>query len=272
MANFTAHGINQYYELHGNPVDPPVLLISGLGGIGASWGPQVERFAERYYVILPDQRGTGRTTRTTDGHATEQLAADMAALVEHLDLGPVHVVGESTGGAIAQYMALNHPDAVRSLVMSSSFARFDAYTKREFAVRRTLLAESDRETIYNLYAVFLFAPRYTREHPERVQAWIDRILANPVEPQDHRIAVQRTEMIIAHDALAKLGDIRQPTLVLCGDHDACTPQPLSEEIAAGVPGAELAVIAEGGHLIELEQPEEYFRIVSSFLDRQLSND
>jgi aminoacrylate hydrolase len=75
-------------------------------------------------VILPEQRGTGRTTRAADGYITGQMAADMAALVEHQDRGPVYVVGESTGGAIAQYMALNHPHAVRSLVMSSTFARF----------------------------------------------------------------------------------------------------------------------------------------------------
>jgi pimeloyl-ACP methyl ester carboxylesterase len=75
-------------------------------------------------------------------------------------------------------------------------------------------------------------------------------------------------MIIAHDTLAKLGAIRQPTLVLCGDHDACTPQPMSEEIAEAVPGAELVVLPDGGHLIELEQEDEYFQIVSSFLDRQ----
>jgi pimeloyl-ACP methyl ester carboxylesterase len=136
-------------------------------------------------VILPDQRGTGATTRAADGYATDQMAADMAALVGHLDLGPAHVVGESTGGAIAQYMALNHPDTVRSLVLSSTFARFDAYAQREFNIRRTLLASADRETVCNLYATFLFAPRYTRAHPEKVQAWIDRVLAQPVG-NDHR--------------------------------------------------------------------------------------
>jgi aminoacrylate hydrolase len=261
-------GISQYYELHGDPANPPVLLVTGLGGVGTSWGPQIQRFATRYHVILPDQRGTGRTTRAADGYTTDQLAADMAALVEHLGRGPVHVVGESTGGAIGQYMALNHPDTVRSLTMSSSFARFDAYAEREFQVRRALLADSDRETVYSLYALLLFSPRYTRAHPEKVQAWIDRVLAQPVGPQDLEIALKRTDMIIAHDTLPKLGAISQPTLVLCGDQDACTPLPLSEEITDAIPGAQLVVFRDGGHLLELEQEEEYFQIVSSFIDRQ----
>ena len=180
----------------------------------------------------------------------------------------MHVVGESTGGAIGQYMALNHPDTVRSLIMSSTFARFDAYARRQFEVRRKVLAESDRETVYNLYALFLFSPGYTRKHPEKVRAWIDRVVAQPVGPQDLEIALKRTDMITAHDTLAELGAIRQPTLILCGDHDFCTPPQLSDEIADAVPGAELVVLQDGGHLIELEQEDEYFQVVSSFVDRQ----
>jgi aminoacrylate hydrolase len=75
-------------------------------------------------------------------------------------------------------------------------------------------------------------------------------------------------VIIVHDALPKLAAIAQPTLVECGDHDACTPQPMSEEIAEAIPGAQLVVFTDGGHLIELEQEQEHFQIVSSFIERQ----
>ena len=63
MAILKTHSISLYYELSGNPANPPVLLISGLGGVGKSWGPQVSFFSEKYYVILPDQRGTGQTNK-----------------------------------------------------------------------------------------------------------------------------------------------------------------------------------------------------------------
>jgi pimeloyl-ACP methyl ester carboxylesterase len=99
MPSLETQGISLYYELHGEPSAPPVLLITGLGGVGKSWGEQVPRFAGSHYVVLPDQRGTGQTTHAQDGYTTQQLAADMAALVDHLRLGPVHVVGASTGGA-----------------------------------------------------------------------------------------------------------------------------------------------------------------------------
>jgi aminoacrylate hydrolase len=270
MPALKTQGISLYYEIYGNPANPPVLLVSGLGGVGKSWGPQIERFAEGHYVILPDQRGTGQSTRAEDGYTTRQLAADMASLLEHLAVGPTHVVGSSTGGAIAQYMALNHSHLVRSLTISSSFARFDTFTQREFEVRRKMAAEWDQHTLFSAYSLFLFSPRYTREHPDRILAWIQRAAAHRTQSNDRQIALKRIDMIAAHDALPQLAKIGHPSLVLCGDHNFCTPLPLSEEIARAVPGAEFIVFKDAGELIELEKEEEFFQIVSSFIRRHQS--
>ena len=70
-----------------------------------------------------------------------------------------------------------------------------------------------------------------------------------------------------HGALPRLSEIKHPTLVLCGDHNFCTPLPISEEIAQAVPGAEFVVLEDAGELIELEKEEEFYRIVSSFIER-----
>ena len=258
-------GLEQYYELHGSPHRPALLLISGLGGVGASWGPQVELLARDFHVIVPDQRGTGRTSRAPDGYSTRQLAEDMAALVEGLDVGPVHVVGSSTGGAIAQELALEHGALVRSLVIASSFARFDAYMRRQFEVRAIMAAQWDKPEMFAGYSLFLFSPRYTRDHPERVQQWIDRCAAQPSQPEDRSIGLKRIAMIASHDALARLPRIDHPTLVLCGEQNHCTPVPLSEDIAAAIPGAELVIFPEGGELIELEMPDSFAERVRSFL-------
>jgi aminoacrylate hydrolase len=267
MATLDTHDISLYYEVYGEPANPPVLLLTGLGGSGKSWGPQVQLFAKKYHVIVPDHRGTGRSTHTLEGHTTAELAADMASLVDHLDLGPVHVVGASTGGAIAQCMALDRPDSVRTLTMLASFARFDAFAKREFAVRRRMAAEWDRHAMLSGYALFLFSPKYTREHPEEIMSWIDRATAQPTGADDREIALKRIDMIAAHDTLPRLGDIRQPSLVVCGDLDFCTPLPLSEEIAQAIPDCQLEVVRGGGHLLELEKPEELFQIVHRFISR-----
>jgi aminoacrylate hydrolase len=261
MATLDTQGISLYYETHGTRGKPPILLVSGLGGAGTSWGAYAERFAKDHFVIIPDQRGTGKTTRAEDGYSTPQLATDLASLVAHLDVGPTHVVGTSTGGAIAQMMALDHADVVRSITLASSFAKPDAYLRREFELRRKLMAEADMHTVYTCYALFLFSPRFTRENPERVSAWVDRCASgNP----EREVALKRIDMIMAHDAFARLGQVRKSTLVIGGDQDFCTPAQLSDELTNGIEGAR-RVVLPGGHMIHDEKPDLFFDAVRAFI-------
>ncbi len=264
MAALATQGISLHYELFGDRGKAPVMLIAGLGRAGASVGPQIQRFAKDHFVVLPDHRGTGQSTRAKDGYTIAQHASDMASLIEHLGLGPTHLIGTSTGGAIAQLMALDHAAHVRSVTMSSSYARPDPYVRREFAVRRKVVEQFDTRTVYDLYALFLFSPEFTHRNPQFVQDWIDRVAARP---PDKEIALKRIDMVMAHDALARLGDIRQPALIICGDHDFCTPPHLSQEIAAAMPRARFEILAGGGHMIHDELEDLYFKIVSDFIDR-----
>jgi aminoacrylate hydrolase len=70
MASLDTQGISLHYETYGDPGDPPVMLLSGLAGVGSSWSNQTNQFAGRYHVVVPDQRGTGQTSRTDVGHST----------------------------------------------------------------------------------------------------------------------------------------------------------------------------------------------------------
>ena len=264
MPKLETQGISLHYETFGDRGKPPLMLIAGLGGVGAGWGPQIERFAAEHFVVLPDHRGTGQTTRAADGYTIAQHAADMASLIAHLDIGPAYIVGSSTGGAIAQLMALDLAPPVRSVTMASSFARPDGFMRHQFALRRKLVALGDMQTAYSCAALFLFSPRYASENPQRVAAWADRAAAQPGEPE---IALKRIDMIMAHDAFARLGDIRQPVLVVCGSDDFCTPLHMSEEIAGAIPKAELKVLPGAGHFVYIEQEQRYFDTVRAFVRR-----
>jgi aminoacrylate hydrolase len=263
MAVLETQGISLHYDLFGDRAKPPVMLIAGLGGAGASFGPQIQRFATDYFVVLPDHRGTGQSTRAKDGYTIAQHAADMASLIEHLAVGPTHLVGTSTGGAIAQVMALDHAADVRSMTISSSYARPDAYTRREFSVRRKMAEHFDVRTLYDFYSLLLFSPGFAHRNPEFIQDWIDRVAARPFEKE---IALKRIDMVMAHDTLARLGDIRKPTLIVCGDHDACVPLFLSEEMAKAMPHAKFEIFKGGGHMIHDEMEDLYFKTVSDFID------
>ncbi len=109
--------IEIYYEDQGDPV----VLIGGLTAVAEYWGLQIPALAERYRVIAPDNRGSGRTLVLDDDgvRSTELFAADLLALIDGLGLERVHLIGQSMGGMIVQTFALAHPDRLRFLVIAS---------------------------------------------------------------------------------------------------------------------------------------------------------
>lgn len=261
METVSVNGVEIAYEQAGE--GPPVLLLSGLGGVGRGWGEHIDRFAGRYRTIVPDHRGTGASSKPADGYTVEALATDMAELVRGLGCGPAHVVGSSTGGAFAQLMAIEHADAVRSITLVSSWAGPDRYFRRQFAVRKLVLEAAGATAYAEASALFLFAPSLAAARPEVVQTWVDAAIAKPANPD---IMGKRIDMIVAHDQRHRLHQIAVPALVVVGDEDICTPPHASRELASLIPGAELAVLA-GGHLIYKEQPDLFFETVTEFLDR-----
>ncbi len=247
-----------HFESYGD--GDPVMLITGLGGVGRAWGqPVIDRFASKYFTVVPDHPGTGQSPSPSGGYTIDNHAAAMAAVLRQLGVGPAHLVGSSTGGAIAQVMALDHPDVTRSIVLADSWAKPDAYFRHQFAVRRRTLTELGPRAYAEASALFLFGPDHFRDHFSQIEEWIR--LAGPADVNG---GAQRIDMILAFDASQRLHDIRVPALVVVGDADICTPVSMSEELVRLIPGATLAVL-NGGHLIYKERPEAFFEVIDGFL-------
>src|SRR5262245_58818341 len=113
------------YEWHGS--GPPLLLLAGLGAKGTSFHPFLDVAAERYRVLAPDLRGSGRAAELAPGSTLRDLAADVAELLAALDVGPVSVIGRSMGGMVAQELALLAPERVDAMVLASSTAHADPH-------------------------------------------------------------------------------------------------------------------------------------------------
>ena len=248
-----------HHEIHGT--GDPVLLLAGLAGTGRGWGDQVDRFASEFTTIVADHPGTGGSAPPVGRPTIEGHASALADMVRSIGCGPVHVVGSSTGGAIAQVMALDHREVVRSTVLVSSWARADDFFRHQFAVRKDVLMRQGGAAYARTSALFLFSPRYFRDNFEQVDAWCRH--ASSTDPANMSA---RIDMILAHDQLDRLGAIGVPTMVLVGSDDACTPVYFSEELAAAIPGASLTVLA-GGHLIYKDDPAGFHRVVADFLNR-----
>jgi 3-oxoadipate enol-lactonase len=111
-----------YVETYGDPDDQPVVLIHGLGADHAMWAPQTDAFPEHgFFLIVPDVRGHGQSDPVA-AFALADCARDIAAVLDHLEIGRAHLVGMSMGGVIVQQFACDFPTRLDRLVISDSFS------------------------------------------------------------------------------------------------------------------------------------------------------
>lgn len=249
-----------YYEVHG--IGDPLLLVAGLGGVGSYWRDQLADFSSRYQVILHDHRGTGQSDRSRITYSVEQITADLLGLMDALRIERAHLVGHSTGGAIGQIMAIEHPERLRSLVIASSWTKADPFFLRCFTVRKELLLKSGPAAYQHATPLFLYPSWWISANAERLEREEKASLTTfpPVE-----IAVSRIDAILAFDRAAQLKQIRTPTLVICAKDDNLTPAYFSEELAKSIPDAELVLLERGGHACSQTVPQEFNDAVISFL-------
>ncbi len=256
-----------YYETHGDKTrgaGAPVLLVPGLGGVGSYWSPNIPAFSERYQVIVHDHRGCGQSSRSRIRYSVDQMADDVLRLMDHLEIGQAHLVGHSTGGAIGQRLAATHPGRLKSLVISGSWTKADAFFRRIFEARRTLLTTAGAAAYVRASSVFLYPAWWVNENirllEERERVGIPGFPAT-------EIAASRIDAILEFDSTADIGRITIPALVICAKDDMVTPPHFSREIAAKITQAELVLLERGGHCASETSRSEYNAAVLEFIGR-----
>ena len=264
MAIAEINGLNIYYDQEGD--GEPLLLISGVSSDHSSWmGTQVPYFvAAGFRVIVFDNRDVGRTGESpVDRYPIVQLADDTAALVRLLGLGPVHVVGASMGGMIAQEMALHHPETVRSLTIVCSSASPDEYMKQVLASWKSFSQMLNREQFLQARTPWLFTRRFY-EKPNAIAGYRGRVLSNPY-PQTQSGFMRQCDATLAHNTLDRIRSLEFPTHVIVGAEDILIPPRHSRAVAERIPGARLTVVPAAGHCVFWEQPDEFNKAVVNWL-------
>jgi pimeloyl-ACP methyl ester carboxylesterase len=234
----------------------PVVLVMGLGGDHLAWGFQIPVLAASYRVIAFDNRGAGQTDQPDAPYTIRGMARDTVGLLDGLGIERAHVVGVSMGGMIAQEMALNHPERVRSLQIHCSLARPDAYMRALVEAWRVVRTELSREASLRALALWFFAADTWAARPDFVEMTIQMSLTNPY-PQSLTGFLRQTDAILGHDTLDRLETIRCPTLVSVGVEDILVPPRFAREIAARIRGAELVTIPDAGHLYFMEAADAF---------------
>ena len=167
-----------------------------------------------------------------------------------------------TVGAIGQVIATDHPDRLRSLVLSATWAGPDAYFRRLFESRKQTLLDSGIEAYLRLSALVQATPRWVSENDEFITE-LHRVAAAGYPPVE--IVASRIDAILGHDRRRRLLQIRVPTLVIVARDDMITPSFYSEELASAIPGAKLVVLDGGGHFAPAIQATPYNAAVGAFL-------
>jgi pimeloyl-ACP methyl ester carboxylesterase len=249
--SFTGHpghfvrvnGIRMYYELHGH--GSPLLLIHGGAGNGMQFEKQLPAFTPTHRCIVPDCCAQGRTTDRPGPLTYHAMAEDMIALLDHLHLHRVDIMGWSDGGNIGLDMAMHHPGRVDHLVTFGANFQPDGLNPQDVEWNDTATADS-------------FGPGMRKgwtelnPQPEHYEQAMNKI-----------IAMWRT---LPRWTLTELHGIRAKTLICAGDHDLIRPEH-TEQLAHAIPGARLWIVPDASHSAMIERWELVNPAVLEFLAR-----
>lgn len=242
---------------------PPLVLIHGHPFDRSMWAPQAAHFRARgWRVVVPDLRGYGRGPVTPGTVPMEVLAADLAALVGSLGLGPAVFVGLSMGGQVALELYHGHPRLFRALVLADTLAAAETADgkARRHATADRLLREGMAGYADEALPSMVCA-RTIAEQPEVVGHVLAMMRATPAAGAAAALR-GRAER---RDYVGLLGWITVPTLVVVGREDAFTPLSDARVLHAHIPGSQLAVVEGAGHLPNLERPAEFNAALERFL-------
>jgi pimeloyl-ACP methyl ester carboxylesterase len=255
-----ANGTELWVERRGE--GPDVLLIAGLGDPAEAWQPQLDGLADRYRLTAFDNRGAGRTPPPEGRLSGDTMADDAAALLRALEIPSAHVAGFSMGSAIAQVLALRHPEVVRSLVLVSTYARPDALWRAQLNFWRWLpeVAPSER-AFFEAFFTWVYTPRAHADGS--VDQIVEEALAFPHQQSLEAFQAQ-VNVCLAHDTADRLSEIAAPTLVLSGELDIILPPRFGRSVAAEIPNARFEVMAGEAHQPFQEVPGEFNARVDAF--------
>lgn len=249
-----------YYEDAGR--GEPVVFASGLNGVGRYWKPQVALFSQHFRVITYDQRGTGQSDQIQREFSVDQMAEELVGLMDALHIDKAHIVGMSTGGAIGQTIAIEHPERVMKLALCSTWTHCDPWFRRLFHARRDMYLQAGAELHSQFHPLFLYSPDYVNAHDAEIEA--ERKNA-PTKSSPVEVSVGRINALLKFDRRVGLSRIKAETLVMGSDSDFITPSYFSEALAQEIPGAKLVMMKGGGHSFTTTRAEDFNRRLLAFL-------
>lgn len=255
-----SNGVRIYYQVRG--AGEPLVLLMGFGADGNTWEKHLREYEKHFKCILIDNRGVGSSDQPIGPYSSAMMADDTTAVMLHAGVNRARVAGISMGGTIAQELALRYPDKVRSLVLVSTWAKFNNYAKTVYENLKKMRRVSKPAEFMELLQLWIFAPPYYEEYLEdlrRGQAGADANL----QSQDGFEG--QLDACINHDTTGRLRDIKVPTLITVGEMDIFTPPAFSDVLDAGIPKTNYVKFPDAGHVHHWEDLERFNSLTTQFL-------
>lgn len=264
MATARVNDVDLSYEVQGE--GPPLLLLSGLGLSSLAWTTVLPQLTDQFTCITVDNRGTGRSETPPGPYSIDEMAGDVAGLIEHLDVGPVPVVGWSLGGSVLQALLINHGDLVERGVLLSAFPSYTplqhAWLDAGLSLRRQGL---DAATIALNGMAWSYTPRLLSDHGAAA-AQAELATQTPYPTSLEGFEAQAAGLRV-YDSRAELPKVTRPVLVLVGAEDVLTPVAQSVEMTRLIPDATLQVLPRGGHAMVLEYPADTLTPIVEYVQK-----
>lgn len=254
------NGVDLYYEIDGSKALPTVVFANSLGSTLEMWDDVATALAGRFRVLRYDVQGHGRSGARNLPTTVDDLANDLAGLLDALDIARAHVIGLSLGGMIAQAFAVLHPERTASLVLMATAAHLpppDFWRQRAATV-----IDAGPEAVVGTIVPRWFTPGFQEREPAAVTRIHDLFLGC-----DRRGYARCCEAIADMDLRERIAGIVAPTLVMVGADDFVTPLAMGADIRSRIAGAELVMIPDCAHLISVEKPVDAALHIAAFLER-----
>ncbi|MFW9887423.1 MAG: alpha/beta fold hydrolase [Candidatus Thorarchaeota archaeon] len=263
----TVRDIDIYYELHGPPEAPPVVLIGGWASYRWIWFRQVPAFKEKFRCIVFDNRGAGRSSKPDIPYSIRMFADDTVGLIDALGIEKAHILGISMGGLIAQQIAISYPERVRSLILVATHFGGPNHIPIPDKIQALLIAlptetislEQARDMRYRS----TFSSQFLEENKDlmrQIDEWVQ------MHPAPLFAQVHQASATAAFDSEEALKTTTAPTLILHGDSDFTILPRNSELLAERIPNSKLRFIEGAAHFVIIEKYEDFNNEVMSFID------
>ncbi len=255
-------GTRIHYEVAGRRRGEPVLLVQGLGTDLRGWAFQRFALGRRHRLYLVDNRGVGGSDAPPGPYDLEVMAADARAVLDAEGVPSAHVVGASMGGVIAQLLAVQSPERVRSLVLACTACSHQQWRRDLLAGWAALATERGMGALSGKALRWLIGSRHRRRFGLPLSVLAPLVLnASPAA-----FASQIAAILGQADETAEaLAGVMAPTLVVVGTQDVLTPMADAEELVERIPGAELVVLSGASHGLMLDRAGEFNAVVLDFL-------